>query len=102
MQHKDPVERSVSGYLKNNALRIVELVFIVGLVAATMQSNLQRQGELLTVAVNQLQRQSEVLSELSIAVAQLSVRITNIEHDDREIVEDFKQHLRGDHGRVSR
>lgn len=78
-------------YLRENTIRIIELVFIVGVVTATMQSNISNQGEVLDKVANQLNQQSVVLSELAVTVAQLSVRVSHNEDDNTDVTRDLEK-----------
>lgn len=89
----------IGEYLKSNFVRLAEVIVVVTAVFVTMQHNVKVQGDVLERVVKQQEKQSEMSANLAIAIAELAVRVKDIEGDTKELNKDFKQHVRDCRGK---
>lgn len=83
----------IGEYIKTNFVRMIELIAIVTFVFATMQSNINTQGEVLKNVVEQQRVQSDIMRDLAIAIAELHIRVSHDEDDHDNMLERLNNHL---------
>lgn len=82
----------IQNYFRHNIARVLELIVIITAVFVTMQHNIQLQGDILEKVIKQQEKQSEMLSSLTVTVAELTVKVGEIKADDHRIENQIIRH----------